>query len=154
MLDVGMTAPDFTLKNQTDETVSLSQYKGKWVLLYFYPKDNTPGCTTEACGIRDSWKDFQEAGITVLGISGDSAKKHQKFIDEFKLPFSLLSDKDRTVIKQYSALGEKSMFGKIYLGILRISYLIDPEGKIRKVYPKVDPETHAQEILEDFKELQ
>ena len=81
MLEVGMMAPEFALKNQTDETVSLSQYKGKWVLLYFYPKDNTPGCTTEACGIRDAWKDFQEAGITVLGVSGDSVKKHQKFID-------------------------------------------------------------------------
>lgn len=154
MLKEGTKAPEFTLPDQSGKNVSLSELTGSWVLLYFYPKDNTPGCTAEACGIRDSWHDFEKSGITVLGVSGDSVKKHQKFIDEYNLPFSLLSDKDRSVIHQYAALGQKSMFGKIYMGILRISYLIDPQGVIRKVYPKVNPEKHAQEILKDFESLQ
>lgn len=151
MLDVGMTAPDFSLPDQDKKIVSLSDYKGKWLLLYFYPKDNTPGCTAEACGIRDVWQDFLDAGIMVAGVSADSPKKHQTFIADHTLPFTLLSDKDRTVIQKYAAIGEKTMFGKIYLGILRISYLIDPKGKIRKVYEKVNPESHAQQILNDFK---
>lgn len=153
MLEVGQTAPEFSLPDQTGAIKKLSDFKGNWVLLYFYPKDNTPGCTTEACGIRDAWQEFKKAGLVVLGMSGDSVKKHQKFIADFDLPFTLLADTDRAVIKQYGALGEKSMFGKKYLGILRVSYLIDPTGKIRKTYPKVNPATHADEILKDAAEL-
>lgn len=153
MLDVGQTAPDFALPDQTGEIKKWSDFKGSWVLLYFYPKDNTPGCTAEACGIRDAWQEFKKAGLVVLGMSGDSVKKHQKFIADFNLPFTLLADTNREVIKQFGALGEKSMFGKKYMGILRISYLIDPSGKIRKTYPKVNPATHADEILRDAAEL-
>jgi peroxiredoxin Q/BCP len=153
MLKVGSMAPDFSLPDQTGSIVSLADYLGKWVLLYFYPKDNTPGCTTEACGIRDAWQDFKAAGITVVGVSGDSVKRHQKFIAEFHLPFTLLSDKDRAVIGKYGALGEKTMYGKKYMGILRVSYLLDPSGKIRAAYPKVDPATHAEQILKDFASL-
>ena len=153
MIEVGLTAPDFSLADQTGTNVSLSQFKNQWVLLYFYPKDNTPGCTVEACGIRDSWSEFQKAGIVVLGVSADSVKKHQKFIADHQLPFTLLSDVDKEVIKKYEALAEKSMFGKKYMGIMRISYLIDPNGKVRKVYPKVNPVTHAKEILKDASEL-
>jgi peroxiredoxin Q/BCP len=153
MIEIGLTAPEFSLPDQSGTQVSLSDYKDHWVLLYFYPKDNTPGCTVEACGIRDSWRDFQKADIVVLGVSADSIKKHQQFIADHQLPFTLLSDKDREVIKKYDALGEKSMFGKKYLGIMRVSYLIDPQGKIIKIYPKVNPVTHAKEILEDASTL-
>lgn len=154
MLEEGLTAPEFSLLDQTGTEVTLSQYKGQWVVLYFYPKDNTPGCTAEACGIRDMWSDFEKSEITVLGVSADSVRKHQNFIKKNNLPFTLLSDPEKQMIQQYGAWGEKMLFGKKYMGIFRISYLIDPQGKIRKVYPKVDPEAHAQEILEDVKGMQ
>lgn len=153
MLPTGTVAPPFSLSNQDGETVSLSDFKVHWVLLYFYPKDNTPGCTAEACGIRDAWDEFRSAGVVVLGVSSDSVKKHQVFAQEFQLPFMLLSDPERVVIKQYQALGEKKMFGKTYLGTLRVSYLLDSQGVVRKIYPSVDPATHAQEILSDLKGL-
>jgi peroxiredoxin Q/BCP len=151
MLKEGTKAPAFSLPDQTGTTRTLTDYAGKWVLLYFYPKDLTPGCTVEACSIRDIYADFEAANITVLGVSKDTAARHGKFIAAFNLPFTLLSDTTGEMITSYEAMGEKSMFGKKYVGILRVSYLIDPEGIIRKVYPKVKPAEHAQEVLEDKK---
>ncbi len=151
MLKEGTKAPAFALPDQTGTTRTLTDYAGKWVLLYFYPKDLTPGCTVEACSIRDIYADFEAANITVLGVSKDTAARHGKFIAAFNLPFTLLSDTTGEMITSYEAMGEKSMFGKKYVGILRVSYLIDPEGIIRKVYPKVKPAEHAQEVLEDKK---
>lgn len=149
MLEIGLTAPEFTLPNQNNSQISLSSFKGTWVLLYFYPKDNTPGCTIEACTIRDRWSEFQRSEITVLGISADSVESHHKFTENHSLPFTLLSDPEHRVIKRYDALAEKLLFGKKFTGVLRISYLIDPQGKIRKTYPKVNPSDHAGEILKD-----
>lgn len=151
MLKEGTKAPAFTLPDQTGTTRTLTDYAGKWVLLYFYPKDLTPGCTVEACSIRDIYADFEAENITVLGVSKDTAARHGKFIAAFNLPFTLLSDTTGEMITAYEAMGQKSMFGKKYLGILRVSYLIDPQGIIRKVYPKVKPAEHAQEVLEDKK---
>ena len=153
MLEVGTTAPQITLADQQGTTRTLNEFLGNWVLIYFYPKDNTPGCTREACGIRDTWDRFEQSGVTVLGISADSVESHQKFIKDHQLPFTLLSDPEKKVIKAYEALGEKMMFGKKYTGILRVSYLIDPEGKIRRAYSKVQPNKHAEQILKDMTEL-
>lgn len=153
MLQEGTKAPAFNVPDQTGTDRSLTDYKGKWILLYFYPKDMTPGCTTEACTIRDVYGDFKKAGIEVLGVSKDSVARHQKFIEKESLPFTLLADESTEMIQAYEAWAEKSMFGKKYMGILRISYLIDPEGVIRKVYPKVKPAAHADEVLKDQKEL-
>jgi peroxiredoxin Q/BCP len=153
MLKVGTKAPDLTLLDQDEVVHSLKQYRGSYVLLYFYPKDDTPGCTKEACAITDVYKDFKKLGIVVLGVSKDSPKSHKKFAEKYNLPFTLLSDKDLTVAQTYGAWQEKTMFGKTALGMMRISYLIDKEGKIVNVYPKVDPPNHALEILKDVKEL-
>lgn len=149
MIDIGTKAPAFTLADQDDVKRSLKEYSGRWVLLYAYPKDDTPGCTKEACMIRDVWSEFSNAGITVLGISGDTVASHKKFADKHNLPFTLLADPERKVLEKYGMLKEKSMFGKTFLGIQRMSYLIDPKGIIRKVYPKVKPEAHADEVLAD-----
>ncbi|MBI2029776.1 peroxiredoxin [Candidatus Gottesmanbacteria bacterium] len=138
-------APDFSLPDQNGKLHSLHDYKGKWVLVYFYPKDFTSGCTTEACSIRDNWEEFRNKGIVVLGISKDSVESHKKFASEHKLPFTLLSDVDKKVLKQYGAWQGKT---------LRISYLINPQGKIAKVYPKVDPKVHVKQILEDKSKLE
>ncbi len=129
---------------------SLSSYQGKWVLLYFDPKDNTPSCTTEACTIRDQFKDFQKIGAVVLGVSTDSVKSHKKFADGFNLPFTLLADEQKEVVGKYGVFGEKKFMGKTYMGISRTSFLIDPSGKIAKVYEKVKPEKHATEVLADL----
>lgn len=153
MLTVGTAAPDFTLSDQNGESHSLSAERGHTVLLYFYPKDDTPGCTKEACGFRDRIAEFQKKGVTVFGVSKDSVASHKKFADKFTLAFPLLSDPDATVIKAYGAWGEKSFLGKTSMGILRISYLIDSEGKIAKVYEKVKPDEHPSEILRDIEEL-
>lgn len=144
MLPINSTAPDFTLQDQNGTPHTLSQYKGKKVLLYFYPKDDTPGCTTEACTIRDSFNDFEKMGIVVLGVSKDAVESHKKFEKKFSLPFPLLSDPDKSVIKQYGAINQTGWFKG---GTKRISYLIDESGKIAQVYEKVKPETHAQEVL-------
>ena len=153
MLNIGTLAPDFTLLDQDGVSQSLKTYRGKYVLLYFYPKDDTPGCTKEACTIADVYNDFSKLNVVVLGVSKDSPKSHKKFAEKYSLPFTLLSDTDAAVIETYGAWQEKTMFGKTALGISRISYLIDPEGKIVKVYPKVDPASHALEILKDIKSL-
>ena len=152
MLSVGDKAPGFVLPNQSGRAMNLSELLGSFVLIYFYPKDDTPGCTIEACGLRDSFEELNKE-LIVLGVSADSPKSHQKFIDKFKLPYDLLSDEKKDVIKAYGALKEKKMFGKSYMGINRISYLIGPDGKVVKVYPKVKPEDHAGEVLVDVKKL-
>lgn len=153
MLTEGTKAPEFTAQDQFGETHTLSDYTGKWLMLYFYPKDDTPGCTKEACAIRDAWTDFHDAGISVLGVSKDSAESHKKFAEKYSLPFPLLSDEDRKILESYAAWGEKKMYGRAYMGILRITYLINPDGVIAKVYPKVKPADHAKQILEDIKVL-
>lgn len=143
-------APDFVLLDQDEEERSLSDLKGRWVLLYFYPKDDTPGCTTEACGMRDAIKKFAAKNCAVWGISTDSVKSHKKFEKKYKLSFPLLADEEKKVVQAYGVWQEKSFMGKKYMGIVRTSFLIDPEGKIAKIYPTVTPEEHAKEVLADL----
>ena len=143
----GIIAPDFTLPADGGGEITLSDYRGQQVVLYFYPKDDTPGCTTEACNFRDDYSDILAAGAVVLGVSPDSVKSHDKFKDKFELPFPLLSDPDHKVAELYGAWGEKKMFGKTYMGILRSTFVIDREGKIVKVFPRVRPKNHSQEVL-------
>lgn len=153
MIAIGNQAPDFSLSDQDGKTHSLSQYVGRWVLLYFYPKDMTPGCTKEACMIRDAFPRFEQVHAHVFGVSADSIESHKKFRDSFELPFSLLSDPEKEMISSYGAWGEKKMMGKTYMGIKRMSVLIDPEGRVRKIYEQVKPEVHAEEVLADLKEF-
>jgi peroxiredoxin Q/BCP len=153
MLQQGSVAPDFVLPDQNNQEHRLSEYQGKWVVLYFYPKDNTPGCTKEACGFRDEHTVLNSLNAVVLGISKDSVQSHEKFIRKFNLPFSLLSDVAGQVIEIYGAWKQKSMYGKTFMGINRSTYLIDPEGKIAKIYPKVKVEKHIVEIIDDLKNL-
>ncbi len=143
-------AHDFTLLDQNGQPHSLHDYLGKWVVLYFYPKDDTPGCTTEACNFRDSFRELQKLGVVVLGVSKDSVASHGKFAAKYQLNFPLLSDPDHKVIEEYQAWGEKKFMGKLFLGILRTTYLINPKGEIAKVYPHVNPTLHAAEILADL----
>lgn len=150
MLEKGEKAPDFKLKDQDGVEHKLSDYKGKWVLLYFYPKDDTPGCTKEACSFRDNHDLFQNKNIVVIGVSKDSVKSHKKFSDKFSLPFDILSNESLDVIKSYRAYGKKKFMGREYMGVNRISYLIDPDGIIYKAFPKVKPTEHASEILEEM----
>lgn len=148
-------APDFSLPDQDGKIHSLNDYKGKWVVMYFYPKDDTPGCTTEACSFRDARDFIAEHGkATVIGVSKDSVKSHKKFSGKHGLNFTLLSDETSETIKAYNAWGERSMYGKIYLGIMRSTVIISPDGMIAKEYPKVDPAKHVAEILADLKALQ
>jgi peroxiredoxin Q/BCP len=144
-------APSFTLPDQEGELHSLSDYTGMWVLLYFYPKDDTPGCTVEACSVRDSMNDFNLNGVQVLGVSKDSVKSHAKFAKKHQLNFPLLADSETTVIQEYGVWKEKSMFGKTFMGIRRDSFLINPEGIIVKRYDDVKPEEHVQTVLADVK---
>ncbi len=150
-MTVGGTAPDFTLPDQDGVLHTLSSYRGHWVLLFFYPKDDTPGCTKEACMIRDTFPRFEGVLAQVFGISRDSIKSHKKFIDKYELPFPLLSDTENKVIEAYGVWREKSMYGRTFMGIARTSFLIDPTGVIKKIYEKVKPEIHAEEVLEDLK---
>ena len=150
MLTIGSAAPAFSLPDQNDKTHGLIDYEGQWVLLYFYPRDDTPGCTKEACGFRDLWKELQAHNCHVFGVSKDSVASHQKFADKFGLPFPLLADESTEVIQAYGAWQEKSMYGKKYLGIARSSVLIDPDGKVAKVYEKVKPLDHPQDVLHDL----
>jgi len=147
MLVPGEVAPEFSLAADDGKTIALRDLRGKPVVLYFYPKDDTPGCTKEACEFRDSWKDVQETGAVVLGVSPDSASSHQKFKQKYHLPFPLLADPDHQVASRYGAWGEKSMYGKKYQGILRTTFLIDGTGRIARVFEKVKPEGHAAEVL-------
>lgn len=153
MLSIGTIAPDFTLQDQNGVHVSLHDYNDTHVLVYFYPKDDTPGCTKEACSIAEVYSDFETLNITVIGVSKDSPKSHKKFAEKYNLPFRLLSDSEGKVIDAYGAWQNKSMFGRSFMGVARISYLLSPKGVIVKVYPNVDPATHALQILSDVKEL-
>ena len=152
-LKEGELAPDFELPDQNGETHSLSRHRGEWILLYFYPKDDTPGCTKEACGIRDAYADFKENEIKVFGVSTDSVESHGKFAEKYTLPFTLLSDADKKAVSEYGTYGKKKFMGREYQGTLRTSFLIDPEGRIAKIYEDVKPEAHAEEILRDFRAL-
>lgn len=147
---VGQQAPDFSLSDQDGVMRTLSSYEGRWVLLYFYPKDNTPGCTIEACAIRDQFRNFEKIDAVVLGISTDSVESHKKFADGFGLPFTLLADEHKEVVGRYGVFGERKFMGKTYMSTSRTSFLVDPVGKIAKVYGKVRPETHATEVLADL----
>lgn len=149
-----MQATNFSLPDQNEKIHTLTDYRGKWVVLYFYPKDDTPGCTKEACAFRDNWSIFQKKGIVVLGVSADLPKRHLKFAEKYKLPFTLLSDPEKTTIKAYNAWGLKKMMGREYEGIFRKTFVIDPEGKIAKEYPKVTPAEHAEEIIKEIAEMQ
>lgn len=149
----GDSAPEFSLPDQNGKIHTLKEYAGKWVLIYFYPKDDTPGCTLEACSMRDNWDQFTTAGVVVLGVSADSIAKHEKFSKKYKLPFTILADEDKTVVKAYGVYGEKKFMGRAYTGIFRNSFLISPKGKIAKIYEKVKPTAHATEVLIDVKNL-
>lgn len=149
-----MKAPDFSLPDQNNELHSLSQYAGKWVIVYFYPKDATPGCTKEACSFRDGREFLEDAGAVILGISKDSVASHKKFVDKHKLNFTLLSDESAETIKAYGSWGKKKFMGREYEGINRDTYLINPDGEIVKEYNGVNPLTHVGEVLKDLEELQ
>ena len=153
MLAVGSQAPGFSLPDQDGNTYSLESFRDQWVIVYFYPKDDTPGCTKEACSFRDMFHELKQHGIQVIGISKDNVNSHKKFVEKFQLPFLLLSDTEKTTIQAYGAWGVKKFMGREFDGILRNTYLIDPEGKIAKIYEKVKPDEHAQEILKDWEQL-
>lgn len=153
VLKPGDLAPDFSLTDANGDLVNLADFRGKWVVLYFYPRDNTPGCTKEACGFRDAYADYQAQDVIVLGVSTDDAKSHTKFLQKFNLPFTLLSDAEGKVASTYDSYGLKKFMGKEYMGVSRNTFLIDPDGKIHKIYLKVKPEHHATEILGDLAEL-
>jgi peroxiredoxin Q/BCP len=153
MIDEGTTAPDFTLPDQEGDDVSLADFRGQPVVLYFYPKADTPGCTTQACGIRDHRADYEAAGAVVLGVSPDPVKDVRKFADKQSLNFRLLADEDHAVCELYGAWGEKSMYGRTYWGAQRSTYIIDPDGKVSKVFPKVSPKTHDEVVLAALGEL-
>ena len=146
-LKEGDDAPEFTALTNGGGKVSLADFKGKHVVLYFYPRDDTPGCTKEACAFRDRFGELQRKGAVVLGVSVDSTKSHDKFLKKFKLPFTLVSDEDRKIVKAYGVWGEKSFMGRKYLGTHRVTFLIGPDGRIKKIWPKVKPEVHGEEVL-------
>jgi peroxiredoxin Q/BCP len=146
-LNIGDKAPNFSCKNEKGELVALKDFKGKNLVLYFYPKDDTPGCTAEACDLRDNYQSFLSKGFEILGVSPDSEKKHQKFIDKHELPFSLLADEDHAVAEAYGVWGEKSMYGKKYMGILRTTFVIDEKGKLSNIIEKVDTKAHSKQLI-------
>jgi len=147
MVSEGDAAPDFTLPSDTGEPVTLSSFRGRPVILYFYPKDNTPGCTTQACGIRDAWGEFVAADAVVLGVSPDGVASHAKFKGSYELPFALLADPDHAVAEAYGVWVEKSRYGRTYMGILRSTFVIDADGKVAKALANVQPATHADDVL-------
>ena len=148
MLQTGMKAPEFELVNQHGDTVRLSDYLGKKVVLYFYPKDNTPGCTKQACAFAAAYEGFRAKDVAVIGISKDSVASHLKFVQKYDLPFTLLSDPERKAIEEYGVWQEKKLYGKVSMGIVRTTYIIDEQGMIENVMPKVKPDTNAAQILE------
>ncbi len=152
MLNEGDLAPNFNAKDQDGNDVKLADYAGKKVVLYFYPKDDTPGCTKEACSFRDADDVYAKKGIKVFGVSTDSEKSHQKFISKYGLPFTLLADTEKQIVNDYGVYGEKSMYGKKYMGVNRMTFLIDESGKIVKIFKKVNVSEHAQEVLAAFGE--
>jgi thioredoxin-dependent peroxiredoxin len=146
-LKEGDQAPAFTAETSGGGKLSLADFLGKNVILYFYPKDDTPGCTKEACAFRDGYADFKKRGAVVLGVSPDAVKSHDKFVKKFSLPFTLLADTDKKIVESYGVWGEKVFMGRKYLGTHRVTFLIGPDGKIKKIWPKVKPEEHAAEVL-------
>jgi peroxiredoxin Q/BCP len=154
VLEAGQQAPDFTLPDQNGDDLTLSDLRGQTVVLYFYPRADTPGCTTQACGIRDHHNDYADTGARVIGVSPDEVDAVRKFADKYELDFTLLADADHAVADAYGTWGEKSMYGKKYMGVARATFLIDPEGTIAKVFPKVSPKTHDEVVLEALAELQ
>jgi peroxiredoxin Q/BCP len=152
MLKEGTIAPAFKTTDQDGESVSLKDLRGRKVVLYFYPKDDTPGCTKEACSFRDAYSKFKKKGITVLGVSPDKEAAHKKFVTKYQLPFTLLADTDHSIAEAYGVWGEKKFMGRTYLGVHRTTFIIDEKGKIRKIFEKVKPEDHASEVLEAFVE--
>ncbi|MDP3710749.1 MAG: thioredoxin-dependent thiol peroxidase [bacterium] len=149
-LKIGQKAPDFKLPDQDGKIHKLSDYLGQWLLIYFYPKDDTPGCTKEACAIRDSFPAFKKMKAKVLGVSVDSVKSHKKFAEKYRLPFTILADDKKEVVEKYGVWGKKKFMGREYDGTFRTSFLIDPKGKISKIYEQVKPEIHAEEVLKDL----
>lgn len=148
MIEEGQPAPTFALPSDTGEEISLESLRGKPVVLYFYPKDDTPGCTAQACGIRDAWAEFEAAGAVVLGVSPDGEASHAKFREKYDLPFALLADADHAVAEKYGVWGEKSFAGKTYMGVDRSTFVIDADGNVAKVFRKVKPAEHADQVLE------
>ena len=148
MVEEGKPAPDFELRSDDGETVRLSDFRGKPVVVYFYPRDDTPGCTAQACGIRDNWEAFGERGAVVLGISPDDENSHTKFRQKYGLPFTLLADPDHRVADEYGVWGERSLYGKKYMGIERSTFVIDPNGNVARVLRRVKPDTHAEQVLQ------
>ena len=153
MIKEGQEAPDFTLQDQDGNQVTLSELRGQPVVLYFYPKADTSGCTTQACGVRDHRADYERAGAKVLGASPDTVSAQRKFADKYRLDFPLLADEDHEVAELYGVWGEKKMYGKTYMGVQRATFVIDPDGKVAKVFPKVSPKTHDEVVLEALGEL-
>ena len=146
-LKEGDKAPEFSVATNGGWKISLADYLGKNVILYFYPKDDTPGCTKEACAFRDRFADFKKKGAVILGVSTDTVKSHDKFVEKFKLPCTLLADEDKKIVEAYGVWGEKSFMGRKYMGTHRVTFLIGPDGKIKKIWPTVKPEEHAKEVL-------
>ncbi len=152
-LEAGKKAPDFTAEIEGGDKISLSDYSGDWLILYFYPKDNTPGCTREAESFRDSLEDLKNAGAQVLGVSPDTVKSHDKFHDKYDLNFHLAADPDKEICKLYDVIGEKKMFGKTSMGVIRSTYIIDPEGVIRYVYKSVKVKEHTDQVMKRLEKL-
>lgn len=152
MLEIGMKAPEFTLKDKDGIDVSINDFKGKKIVLYFYPRDNTPGCTRQACAFAGAYERFREKDVVVIGISKDSVSSHLKFAEKYNLPFILLSDTELEVIKAYGVWQEKKQYGKVSFGVVRTTFIINEEGNIEKIMPKAKPDTNAEEILEYLKD--
>jgi thioredoxin-dependent peroxiredoxin len=152
MIEEGRPAPDFALSSDAGETIRLSELRGKPVVLYFYPKDDTPGCTAQACGIRDAYGEFEQEGAVVLGVSPDDERSHGKFRDKYDLPFTLLADTDHHVAEEYGVWGEKNYRGRTYLGVKRWTFVIDEDGNVKKIFPDVKPAEHADNVLAALRE--
>ncbi len=150
MLQVGQVAPGFNGLNQNGERISLSQFKGKKIVLYFYPKDNTPGCTAEACNLNDNYRYWQKKGFEIIGVSPDSVESHKKFEQKYGFQFHLVSDPDKTILKAYGAWGEKKNYGKVYQGVIRTTFILDEQGVIEKIFKKVDTKNHTEQIQKEL----
>jgi thioredoxin-dependent peroxiredoxin len=153
VIEAGQPAPTFTLPDQDGRPVSLAELRGRPVVLYFYPKDDTPGCTTQACGIRDQWTEFEAAGAAVLGVSPDTVESHARFAGKHDLPHTLLADPEREVLEAYGAYGEKVLYGKTTVGVIRSTFLIDAEGTVAKVWKRVQTKSHAEQVLKALDDL-
>ncbi len=153
MLEPGQPAPDFTLDDHRGDSVTLSELRGSPVVVYFYPKSDTPGCTTQACAIRDQWSEFEQAGARVLGISPDPVEDQTAFVEKYDLPHTILADPDRTVIEAWGAWGERNMYGRRFMGVIRSTVLVDAAGDVARVWPRVQPKQHADQVLAAIAEL-